>query len=117
MNMQPTLLNSIEHFANKMAMRVFVDTCEQYCYENKNFRYDVRIKEMYFDYGQDWKYTGFLTTDLDDATERSWQSFCPRDWELIVTTNDINKLIDMAWYYMEHLIEGDFDNLYEKFEG
>lgn len=115
--MQPTVLNSIEHFANKMAMKVFVDTCEQYCYENKNFRYDVRIKDMYFDYGQDWKYTGFLTTDLDDATERSWQSFCPRDWELIVTTNDINKLIDMAWYYMEHLIEEDFDNLYEKFEG
>lgn len=115
--MQPTVLKSIEHFVNMMAMRVFVDACEQYCYENKNFRYDVKIKEMYFDYGQDWKYTGFLITDLDEPTDRSWQSFCPRDWELIVTTADISKLVDMAWYYMEHLIEGDFDNLYEKFEG
>jgi hypothetical protein len=120
--MQPTVLNGIEHFNNMMAMRVFVEACEQWNVENKNYRYQVYIEEMYFDIGQDWKYTGFLTVDTDKADDDmlgSWQSFCPRDWELIVECMDINKLIAMAWYYMDNLNSKDSRadiRLYTKFE-
>lgn len=113
--MQPTKFNTIEHFNNIMAMKVFVETCNEWCFENKNFRYEVAIKDMYFDYGQNWMYTGFLTTDTEEND--SWQSLCPRDWELVVTTNDIDKLIDMAWYYMDKVASGKICvSLYEKFE-
>jgi hypothetical protein len=103
--MQPTVLNSIENFNNLMAMRVFVEACNQYNFENKNYRYEVSIKEMYFDYGQNWKYTGFCTVDTEETngTLASWQSLCPRDWELVVECMDINKLIAMAWFYMDNL--------------
>ena len=113
--MQPKVLTTTENFNNLMAMKVFQETCEQWCVENKNFRYTVTMKTMYFDYGQNWKYTGFLTTDEDGGN--SWQSLCPRDWELVVTTNDIDKLIDMAWYYMDKVASGKICvSLYEKFE-
>ena len=114
------VFNSIENFNNLMAMRVFVEACNQYNFENKTYRYEVSIKEMYFDYGQDWKYTGFLTTDTDHADDSvlgSWQSLCPRDWELVVTETDINKIIDMAWFYMDNVRKpyGERKSLYEKF--
>lgn len=108
-------LIQLRTFNNLMAMRVFVEACEQYNVENKNFDYTVSIKTMYFDFGQDWKYTGFLTT-REDGSE--WQSFCPRDWELIVECMDINKLVAMAWYYMDNLNKKDSRadiRLYEKF--
>lgn len=118
--MQPTVLNGIEHFNNMMAMRVFVEACEQWCVENKNFRYEVSIKTMYFDAGQDWKYTGFLTVDTDRADDMlgSWQSLCPRDWELVVECMDINKIVAMAWFYMDNLNKDSRADirLYEKFE-
>ena len=115
--MQPTVFNSIENFNNLMAMRVFVEACEQYNVENKTHRYEVSIEEMYFDYGQDWKYTGFLTKDLDADWVSEWQSLCPRDWELVVTETDINKIIAMAWFYMDNVRKpyGERKSLYEKF--
>lgn len=117
--MQPTVLNSIENFNNLMAMRVFVEACEQWCVENKSFRYEVRIKRMYFDYGQNWEYTGFVTIDTEDenGTTGSWQSLCPRDWELVVECMDINKIIAMAWFYMDNLQKpyNERKSLYERF--
>ena len=118
--MQPTVFNSIENFNNLMAMRVFVEACEQWNVENKNYRYQVYIKQMYFDYGQSWQYTGFLTVDTDHAEDSvlgSWQSLCPRDWELVVTETDINKIIAMAWFYMDNVRKpyGERKSLYERF--
>lgn len=117
--MQPTVLNSHEHFHNLMAMRVFREACAQWCVENKNFRYEVTIGTTYFDAGQDWKYTAFITEDADEESEvlSLWQSLNPRDWSLVVECMDIPKIIDMAWYYMDSLISGKKDiKLYEKFE-
>lgn len=113
--MQPKVLTEIEHFINRQAMRVFVNACSQWCFENKNFRYDIGIKNIYFDYGQNWKYTAFITYDED--TEDEWQSLCPRDWELVVTETDINKIVAMAWFYMDNLQKpwSERKNLYEKF--
>ena len=117
--MQPTVLNSHEHFHNLMAMRVFREACAQWCVENKNFRYDVTIKTIYFDIGQNWKYTAFITEDEEEESEilSSWQSLIPRDWSLVVECMDIPKIIDMAWYYMDNLASGKKEiKLYEKFE-
>ena len=117
--MQPTVLNSHEHFHNLMAMRVFREACAQWCIENKNFRYDVTIRTIYFDMGQDWKYTAFITEDEEEESEilSSWQSLNPRDWSLVVECMDIPKIIDMAWYYMDNLASGKKEiKLYEKFE-
>lgn len=113
--MQPTVLNGIEHFNNLMAMRVFVEACQQWCVENKCFRYDVSIKTTYFDFGQNWKYTAFITYDED--TDMECQSLCPRDWELVVTETDINKIIAMAWFYMDNVRKpyGERKSLYERF--
>lgn len=113
--MQPTVLKGIEYFNNRQAMEVFVNACLQWCLENKNFRYDVKIKTTYFDYGQDWKYTAFITYDED--TNMECQSLCPRDWELVVTETDISKIVSMAWFYMDNLQKpyNERTCLYEKF--
>ena len=117
--MQPKVFNSYENFNNIMAMRIFLEGCEQWCYENRNYRYQVDIKQMYFDYGQNWQYTGFCTTDTEETngTLASWQSLCPRDWELVVTETDINKILAMAWFYMDNLQKpyNERKSLYEKF--
>ena len=57
--------------------------------------------------------------DEEDESEvtRTWQAFCPRDWELIATCDSIQKLTDMAWYYMDELAKGEITiYLYKKFE-
>jgi hypothetical protein len=75
----------------------------------------VGVGETYFDYGQDWKYTALITKD--EEKEESWQSLCPRDWELVVTETDINKIIAMAWFYMDNLQKpyNERKSLYERF--
>ncbi len=112
--MQPKVFHLPNDFHHMMAMRIFKEACDEYMAENKNFRFEITIENIYFDFGQDWKYTSFITYDSDK--NMSWQSFCPRDWELIVSCMDIAKLIDMAWYYMDHVTKGDFKELYKKFE-
>lgn len=112
---KPTVLTTIKHFKEMQTMRLFCNACSQWCFENKNFRYDVQIKETWLDFGADWKYTAFITYD-EEKENRSWQSFCPRDWELIVNCDSISKIIDMAWYYMDELNKGNIcANLYKKF--
>ena len=113
--MQPKILTTAENFNNLMAMRVFTEACEQWCVENKNFKYEITVETTYFDYGQDWKYTAFITIDTD--TEESWQSLCPRDWELVVEESDINRIVEMAWFYMDNLQKPweERKHLYEKF--
>lgn len=113
--MQPTVFNSIENFNNKMALRIFLEATLQWMSENKCFRYDLEIKNIYFDMGQNWMWTTIVVTDED--TDSSWQAFCPRDWELIVEETDINKIIAMAWFYMDNLQKpyNERKNLYERF--
>lgn len=104
--------NSLEIWA----METFKFFCDLWNKENKNFKYSIEIKETYFDYGQHWKYTAFITEDLDKVNE-GWQSFCPRDWLLIVNCRDIEKLSNMAWDYMDTLRSGKYSaDLYKKYE-
>ena len=102
-----------------MLFKLFIDEWKM---EHKAFRYDVVIQDMYLDYGANMMWTAPLTIDNDREENdvcREWQSFCPRDWELIVECMDINKLVAMAWYYMDNLNKKDSRadiRLYEKFE-
>lgn len=100
---QPTLLNATKNFNERTALRIFVDACEQWSVENKNFRYYITIKNMYFDLGQDWKYTGLLTTDTEEDIK--WQSLNPKEWKELVNSDSVSQIIDMAWKYMDKLVQ------------
>jgi hypothetical protein len=114
--MQPKTLSLLTDFNNLKALQLFAEACTQWMGENKNFRYDVTIENVYFDAGQDWMWTTIIVNDEDDWG-RSWQAFCPRDWELIVTCDSISKLTDMAWDFMDNIAKGNICvNLYKRFE-
>lgn len=77
----------------------------------------LSIADMYFDYGQDWKYTGLLMNNFE--TGRDYQAFCPRDYKLIITCDSVEKIKEMATYYAtkQSNFEWDYrDSLFEKFE-
>lgn len=88
-------------------------------FANKEFYtslYCVQMENIYFDFGQNWKYTGLITYDNNER-DRHWQSVCPRDYELIVTTDSISKMKEMAIYYAQAIKDGNICvNLFEKFE-
>lgn len=65
----------------------------------------LTVENIYFDMGQNWKYTA-LITNKEDGLFGSWQSFCPRDYELILYTDSIAILEKMAKYYAEELNKG-----------
>ena len=102
-----------------MLFKLFIDEWKM---EHKAFRYDVVIQDMYLDYGANMMWTAPLTIDNDREENdvcREWQSFCPRDWELIVNCDSIQQLHDMAYYYTEKLNGGEWSwrqSLYEIFE-
>ena len=61
------------------------------CYELEQLnpngtRYTV--EDIYFDFGQDWMYSGIVAHRRDGA---SWQAVCPRDYERILLSHDIRK--------------------------
>lgn len=83
---------------------------------NKDSRFGIGTQVMYYDYGQNWKYTGLLTIDYDENS-RAWQSVSPRDHELICSCDSFEKLKEMADYYVQQLCEGYITvDLYKKFE-
>ncbi len=97
-------------------LEMFADFTNMELTEKGDVLYVVTVEDMYFDFGQDWKYTGLLTTK---ANESSWQSLCPRDWELVITTDSTQKLQEMAKWYANKLINNGSwrDVLYEVFKG
>ena len=114
---QPKLLT--EDNKELMNMKVFVMATQAWAKKNARLRFWVELKDIYFDFGQNWMYTAFITTDLADEHENSWQSFCPRDWELIVNTDSVEKLTKMAEYYMQSLYDSESHtgkHLYPVFE-
>ena len=95
-------------------LKLFRDNANRLLY---NASKAISIKEMYFDMGQDWMYTGLIFEDFKGNS--SYQAFCPRDYELIVSCDSISKIMQMATYYAEENIKGNWNyknNLYSKFE-
>lgn len=44
------------------------------------------VETTYFDYGQNWKYSAIIA-NKDNGN--SWQALCPRDYERVLTADDI----------------------------
>lgn len=100
---EPQELKAIENFIERTAMRVFVMATMEWMSENKNFRYDISIKKVFFDIDQDWMWTTFIVTDED--TDEKWQAMSPKEWLEVVNETDIGKLTDLAWKFMDKLAQ------------
>jgi hypothetical protein len=100
---EPQELKATENFMEITAMRVFVMATMEWMSENKNFRYDISIKKVYFDIDQkiSWMWTTFIVTDED--TDEEWQAMTPKEWLEVVNETDIGKLTDLAWKFMDKL--------------
>ena len=100
---EPQELKAPENFIEKMAMRVFEVATAEWMYENKNFKYDISIKKVYFDMSQNWMWTTFIVTDTD--TDEEWQAMNPNEWLEVVNETDIGKITDLAWKFMDKLAQ------------
>ena len=98
---EPQELKVTENFIEITAMKVFEMATMEWMYENKNSRYDISIKTVYFDIDQNWKWTTFVVTDED--TEEEWQAMNSKEWLEVVNETDIGKLTDLAWKFMDKL--------------
>ena len=98
-----------------MKLRIFANFTNIELDKLGDEQHKVTIDDIYFDYGQGWKYTGLLTEKNDSC----WQSVCPRDYELILLTDSISKLQEMAKWYANKLVNNGSwrDVMYEVFEG
>lgn len=100
---EPQEIKGTENFMERIAMRVFEAATMEWMSENKNFRYDISIKKVYFDMGQNWMWTTFIVTDTD--TDEEWQAMNPNEWLEVVNETDIGKLTDLAWKFMDKLAQ------------
>lgn len=100
---EPQELKLTENFIEITAMKVFEMAAMEWMYENKNSRYDISIKKVYFDIDQNWMWTTFIVTDED--TDEEWQAMNPKEWLEVVNETDIGKLTDLAWKFMDKLTQ------------
>ena len=100
---EPQELKATKNYMERTAMRVFVMATMEWMSENKNFRYDISIKKVFFDMSQDWMWTTFIVTDEDTGEE--WQAMSPKEWLEVVNETDIGKLTDLAWKFMDRLAQ------------
>ena len=100
---EPQELNVTENFIEITAMKVFEMATMEWMFENKNSRYDISIKKVYFDIDQNWMWTTFIVTDED--TDEEWQAMNPKEWLEVVNETDIGKLTDLAWKFMDKLAQ------------
>ena len=100
---EPQVIKGTENFMERIAMRVFEAATMEWMSENKNFRYDISIKKVYFDMSQNWMWTTFIVTDTD--TDEEWQAMSPKEWLEVVNETDIGKLTDLAWKFMDKLAQ------------
>lgn len=100
---EPQELKATENFMERIAMRVFEAATMEWMVENKNFKYDISIKKVYFDMSQNWMWTTFIVTDED--TDEEWQAMTPKEWLEVVNETDIGKLTDLAWKFMDRLAQ------------
>lgn len=64
----------------------------------------IDIKDIYFDYGQNWMYTALITERFSD--DSTWQSLCPRDYENVVASDSFSEIEAWAIYYATEVANG-----------
>lgn len=52
------------------------------------------VKDTYFDYGQNWKWTTIIKEDF--KTDRTCQILSPKELKEIITTDSIERLYEIA---------------------
>ena len=85
-------------------LRTFATACNA-TYAAHDMDERIKVEDIYYDYGQNWKYTALVT--YDDAKGDSWQTFCPRDYEIILECDNIATLLRYADYYVEARLNGE----------
>jgi hypothetical protein len=103
-------------------LQTFCNIANQFLTDGNNFDDYMTVENVYFDMGQNWKYTTLIYYEYNETmfkTMSSYQAFCPRDYRLIVTTDSVDKLREMAKYYIDLKLKKEWtykNSLYEKFE-
>lgn len=72
-----------------------------------NTPFNVTVENTYFDFGQDWKYTTLITHNHIKHND-TWQSVCPRDYEIIIDCDSISHMYNMAKFYAEEVQQGKY---------
>ena len=102
-------------------LKIFTEIVNNLLEKADNYTDYLTIKTTYFDCGQDWQYSAIIIHEYVEAFNKveKYQAFCPRDWELIINTDSISKLEEMAKYYVNLKESKEWNyrkSLYEKFE-
>lgn len=98
---QPTKLNATDNFMEIKRLRLFIDFANEWMVENKNFRFDLKIKNIYYDYSSNWYYTALVTSRESDET--SWQSLDGREWVELVNDDSMESIKKRAYEYMDRI--------------
>lgn len=85
-------------------LRYFATCVNDFCLEEK-LPYYMDIKDMWYDLGADWMYTGLVTENLHD--DRTWQSVNGRDYENILVSDSFSELEKWARDYVRNLKNGE----------
>lgn len=85
-------------------LRTFATACNA-TYAAHDMNEEITLEVTYFDYGQNWKYTSLITKNYEEGD--SWQTLCPRDYEIILECDSIATLLRYADYYVEARINGE----------
>lgn len=110
--------NEIEMFRLQTFAKMVNDLMEV----KGNYDDFVKVRTVYYDLGQNWQYSALIMHEVVEAfgkTVSEYQLFCPRDYELIISTDSIKKLWRMADYYvnLKETKQWSYRNsLYSKFE-
>lgn len=62
----------------------------------------MTVRDIYFDYSQDWWYTSPIVNDGD----RSWQALNPRDYEALVKSDSFSVVFALALDFARAILEG-----------
>lgn len=84
-------------------LKLFADFTNNILTEIGDALHKVCVENIYFDFGQNWKYTALVTYK---GGSDSWQSFYAREYELIIDTDSIDEMYAMAKFYAKSLANG-----------
>ena len=87
-------------------LNTFADMCNA-LFAEKDMDMKIEVKDIYFDFGQDWWYTALVTIDKRETSfmKDSWQTFCPRDYEIVIGCDSLLDMQRYAEYYVDAMVD------------